>query len=175
MPLNFKTNSKEALNTLLSALRNETYEIHAPFNKLNKLGFAEGVLVGGNLSILYSLIGTNDQIDFRDKILFVEDLAEQLYAIDRMFYALNKAGILDEIKGVVIGGMTDLADTAIPIGSTYQEIVLSHFQYKSIPVCFDFPAGHIDDNQALVLGSHISLNVGENGTILNHSKLEDIS
>ena len=174
MPLNFKTNSKEAFASLLSALKKEPYEIHAPFNEYNKFGSSNGMLVGGNLSILYSLIGTNDQIDYTDKILFIEDLAEQIYAIDRMFYALSKAGILDKIKGLIVGGMTNLSDTATPIGSNYQEIILSHFQYKSIPICFDFPAGHIDDNQALVLGSHVSLNIGKNGTILNHSKHDEI-
>ena len=175
MPLNFKTNSKESLTSLLSALKNEWYEIHAPYNEQNKLGCAEGVLVGGNLSIVYSLIGTNDQVDFTDKILFIEDLAEQLYAVDRMFYALNKAGILDQIKGLIVGGMTKLSDTEIPIGSTYQEIILSHFQYNPIPISFDFPAGHIDDNKALVLGSHVSLSVGKKGAILNHSKHDQIS
>jgi len=175
MPLNFKTNTKEALTSLLSALKSKPNEVHAPFNIHNKLGSAQGELVGGNLSILYSLIGTNDQIDYTDKILFIEDLAEQLYAIDRMFYAMSKAGILDQIKGLIVGGMTNLSDTATPLGSNYQEIILSHFQYRPIPICFEFPSGHIDDNQALVFGTHVSLDVGENGAILNHSKHQSIS
>lgn len=172
MPLNYKSNSKESLNTLLSALKNDEVKIKAPPNEHNKFGETKGKLVGGNLSVLYSLLGTNDQIDFANTILFVEDLAEQLYAVDRMFYALNKAGILDEINGLIVGGMTNLSDTAVPIGSTYEEIILSHFHYKSTPICFDFPAGHIDDNRAIVLGRAAFLKIGAEGVILNHSKHE---
>ncbi len=170
MPLNFAQNSQESIDTMLSALQGNDYEITVSSDSHNKLGKCTGEVVGGNLSIIYSLLGTNDQIDFTDKILFVEDLAEQLYAIDRMFYALNKAGVLDQISGLIIGGMTDLKDTAIPIGSSYQEIILSHLHYKSIPVCFNFPTGHINDNRALVFGKNASLKVSSTEVILNYSK-----
>ena len=170
MPLNFEQNSKESINTMVAALHGEDHVIKTTTDSHNKLGECTGELVGGNLSIIYSLLGTNDQIDYSDKILFVEDLAEQLYSVDRMFYALNKAGVLDQINGLIIGGMTDLKDTAIPIGSSYQEIILSHLEYKNIPVCFNFPAGHIDDNRALIFGRKSSLEVSKNGVILNHSK-----
>ena len=167
MPLNFQDNSPEALSTLLSAIRGEKTLFSIPSDPSNKVGKAKGVLVGGNLSILYSLLGTNDQIDYTDKILFIEDLAEQLYNLDRMFYALNKAGVLDQIKGLIIGGMTNMKDTEVPIGSTYKEIILSHFQYKKTPICFNFPAGHIDDNRALIMGSSVKLDVSDTKVILN--------
>ena len=167
MPLNFENNSREALSTLISALRGEKTMFKIPGDNFNKLGKANGVLVGGNLSIIYSLLGTDDQVDFTDKILFIEDLSEQLYHVDRMFYALSKAGILDQINGLVIGGMTDLKDTEVSIGSTYQEIVLSHFQYKKTPICFNFPAGHINDNRALILGNTVELIVKNSEVILN--------
>lgn len=163
MPLNFSTNSEAALSTLLSALQNEAYSIHSPANKWNKSGKTTGKLVGGNLSILYSLLGTDDQIDYSETILFIEDLAEQLYHLDRMFYAFAKAGILETINGLVIGGMTDLKDTAIPFGKSYEEIILDHFPFRKIPIAFDCPAGHIDDNQALILGREVKFEVTEKG------------
>ena len=158
MVLNFKDNTGEALTTLLMALKGEPFYLSATSNQ-NKPGHAEGSLIGGNLSIVYSLIGTNNQPDYSDKILFVEDLAEHLYHIDRMFYALNKSGILDKISGLVVGGMTDLEDTAIPFGMSVEEIILAHFQYRNIPIAFGFPTGHINDNRALILGKKIALTV----------------
>lgn len=161
MPLNFSSNTNEALDTLLTALKGHSYSITAPKAKNNKTGSAQGRLLGGNLSILYSLIGTDEQPDYSDSILFVEDLAEPLYAIDRIFHAMSKAGILDQIKGLVVGGMTDLKDTETPFGLSYEEIILDHFMYRQIPVAFNFPAGHIDDNRALVLGASVRLSVTE--------------
>jgi muramoyltetrapeptide carboxypeptidase len=158
MVLNFKDNSQVALNTLLMALKGESFSVAATSN-FNKSGSAEGTIVGGNLSIVYSLIGTNNQPDYSDKILFVEDLAEHLYHIDRMFYALNKSGILDKISGLVVGGMTELEDTATPFGMSVEEIILAHFQYRNIPIAFGFPAGHLNDNRALILGKKVRFNV----------------
>ncbi len=166
MPLNFKENSQEAFSTLLSALKNEPYSIAAPPSTYNKVGSVKAKLVGGNLSILYGLLGTDDQIDYTDTVLFIEDLAEQLYHLDRMFYAFSKAGILDKIKGLIVGGMTDMQDTAVPIGKTYQEVITEHFQFRNIPIAFDFPAGHISDNRALVLGSVVDFKVDDQGSMV---------
>jgi muramoyltetrapeptide carboxypeptidase len=159
MPLNFETNSPEALQTLVDALTGQPYSIVTSAHPKNTLGKAKGRLLGGNLSILYSLLGTNDQVDYSNSILFIEDVAEQIYHLDRMFYAFEKAGILDKINGLVIGGMTDFKDTATPFGMSYEEVILSHFEYRNIPVCFNFPAGHIDDNRALILGAGVKLSV----------------
>lgn len=164
MPLNFSSNSDASLSTLLAAMKNEPYSIQANATKFNKKGKTKGKLVGGNLSILYSLLGTDDQIDYSDTILFIEDLAEQLYHLDRMLYAFKKAGILERISGLIVGGMTDMYDTAIPFGKSYEEIILAHFEFRKIPIAFDFPAGHINDNQALVLGSNIEFSVEEEGS-----------
>jgi muramoyltetrapeptide carboxypeptidase len=167
MPLNFQSNTEEALSTIMNAVSGEQYAIECLPTTKNKLGEAEGQLLGGNLSILYSLLGTDDQVDYTGSILFIEDLAEHLYAIDRMFHAFRKAGILENIKGLVVGGMTNLKDTATPFGMTYQELILSHFEYRNIPICFDFPAGHIDDNRALILGGHVRLSVTDTRVCLN--------
>jgi muramoyltetrapeptide carboxypeptidase len=131
------------------------------------LGTVKGKLVGGNLSILYSLLGTDDQIDYSNTILFIEDLAEHLYHIDRMLFAMEKAGVFNKIKGLIVGGMTDLQDTDTPFGQSLEEIILHHFTYRKIPIAFHFPAGHIDDNRALILGSDCELNVNEIESTLN--------
>lgn len=168
MPLNFSSNSSEALETLIQALKGNPIPVSAPAFELNKKGSKSGRLIGGNLSILYSLLGTDDQPDYSGSILFIEDLAEQTYHIDRMFHAFSKAGILDKINGLVIGGMTDLKDTAIPFGKSYEEVILSHFEYRNLPIAFNFPAGHIDDNRALVLGREVELTVDDQQAIINY-------
>ena len=166
MSLNFEKNSPETFETLLAALTGQEYCIQSTINAMNKHGNAKGKLIGGNLSIVYSLLGTDDAYNFEDSILFLEDLAEHYYHLDRMFYALKKCGALDKIKGLVIGGMTELEDTTIPFGMTLEEIVLQHFTFKKIPICFDFPAGHIDDNRALIFGKEVQMSVDENGGTL---------
>lgn len=166
MPLNFQENTTEALRTLMEALEGNPYSIETPGSIHNKTGRAEGELIGGNLSIVYSLLGTDISPDYKGKILFIEDVGEQLYSIDRMFFSLKKAGILDSIEGLIVGGMTDIKDTtATTIGLTIEEIILQHFEYRRIPVCFDFPAGHINDNRALILGESVQLNVEETASL----------
>lgn len=159
VPLNFQHNTKESLETLIAGLRGESYSISLKTNKYNKHGNTQGKLVGGNLSILHSLLGTDDQIDYSNTILFMEDVGECLYKIDRMLFSFEKAGIFNKIKGLIVGGMTDLKDTEIPYGQSIQEIILDHFEYHNIPVVFDFPAGHIEDNRALILGVDCQLTV----------------
>lgn len=162
MPLNFEENSLPALDTLINSMKGDLPEFRIESNPLNKTGKAQGKLIGGNLSIIYANIGTDDQPSYENSIMFIEDLSEQLYHIDRMFNALRKSGILSKIKGLIIGGMTDLKDTARPFGMTYEEIILSHLKYEKIPICFNFPAGHIDDNRSLILGHEIEFEILEN-------------
>lgn len=167
MPLNFQQNSNEALQTLMDSLEGKAYEITISSNKHNKNGQAIGEVIGGNLSIVYSLLGTDIKVDFKNKILFIEEVGEQIYAVDRMLYSLKKAGVLDAISGLIIGGMTDIKDsTANSTGLTIEQIVLQHFVYRNIPICFDFPAGHIDDNRAIIFGQNVHLNVSDSKTTL---------
>ncbi len=168
MPLNFEENSPLALSSLLDALQGKPNDISIASHPHNKNGKARGRLLGGNFSILYSLLGTDDQPDYSNSILFIEDLAEQLYHIDRMFFAFSKAGILDQIQGLIVGGMTDMKDTAVPFGQSLHEIILSHFEIRNIPVAFDFPAGHIPDNRALVFGTEVELEVSDSAVNLMH-------
>lgn len=163
MPLNFNENSKESFDTLTQACSNNPYHINFNSNTLNKEGQSTGILVGGNLSILFAGLGTKDQPDYKDCILFIEDLSEPLYHIDRMLYSYERSGSLENIKGLIVGGMTSISDTERPFGMSLEEIILDHFQYRNIPICFDFPAGHIDDNRALRLGNKVVLQVNKMG------------
>lgn len=166
MPLNVASNSNESLDSLVAVLNGHPRGLQAKPNTNNILGSAEGGLIGGNLSVLCSLIGTDAQPDFTGKILFIEDLAEHLYQIDRMMYSLKKSGILKLVSAVVVGGMTDLKDTSPPFGLKYEQIIREHVEQLGIPIAFDFPAGHINDNQALLLGAGYSLNVDATGVRL---------
>jgi len=168
MALNIEKNSAAALKSLSSTLYGNQVDFELPNNPLNKKGQATGKLIGGNLSIIFSMLATPERYDFSDAILFIEDLAEHLYHIDRMMHALRKHGALDNIKGLIVGGMTDLEDTDIPFGMSIEELVISHFQYRKIPICFDFPAGHIDNNHALILGPNVVFNVDDTTTRLNY-------
>jgi muramoyltetrapeptide carboxypeptidase len=158
MPLNFFKN-KEATKSLVEALfgTHEQIELEAHF--FNKTGKATSELVGGNLSLLFTLSGTPYDIDTTNKILFIEDLDEYLYHIDRMMMQLKLSGKLKHLAGLVIGGMTDMKDNAIPFGKTEEDIIIDAVREYNYPVCFDFPAGHIDRNLALYFGRTVELNV----------------
>lgn len=169
MPLNF-TKNEEATKSMIEALFGNLSDIKGETSDLNKTGNAKGTLIGGNLSLIYSLSGTPFDIDTTDKILFLEDLDEYLYHIDRMMMQLKLSGKLKNLKGLVIGGMTDMKDNAIPFGKTAEEIILDAIKEYNYPVCFDFPSGHIDRNLALYLGKEIELNVSTEGASLKYLK-----
>ena len=161
MPINFKTNTIEALESLVLQLKGTPTSLSADTHAFNRTGTASGQLVGGNLSILYSLLGSQDQLDTTGKILFLEDLDEYLYHIDRMMQALKRAGMLDDITGLVIGGMNDMNDNAIPFGSTAKQIIANAVKEYNYPIAFNLPVGHIDDNRTLMLGAEYMLEVTE--------------
>ena len=163
MPVSIARASDLAKTTLRQALFGERITIESPPNPLNKYGTATGVLVGGNLSILYSLLGSTSAIDCHDKILFIEDLDEYLYHIDRMMYNLSRNGCLGSLRGIVVGAMTKMKDNDIPWGKNALEIIDEITAKYKIPTIFNFPAGHIQDNRALVLGSKATISVNEFG------------
>ncbi len=127
--------------------------------KLNRKGKAKGQLVGGNLSLIYSLAGTVSDIDTKGKILFLEDLDEYLYHIDRMMMNLRRTGKLSELAGLIVGGMTEMKDNAIPFGKTAEEIIFDAVKEYNYPVVYGFPAGHIPNNYPLIFGREATLNV----------------
>lgn len=133
----------------------------------NRTGEAQAPLVGGNLSMLYSLCGSPSDLDTDGKILFLEDLDEYLYHIDRMMQNLRRCGKLAHLRGLVVGALTRMHDNAIPFGRTAKEIVADAVRDYDYPVCFGLPAGHIGpDNQALILGRTVRLQVTPDGTTL---------
>jgi muramoyltetrapeptide carboxypeptidase len=156
MPVSTKA-SEEAKESLRKALFGEHLEYTVPCESMNRLGTAKGELVGGNLSILYSLFGSPSAIDCSDKILFIEDLDEYLYHIDRMMMNLKRNGCLESLKGIIVGGMTKMKDNDIPWGKNALQIIDDITKNYNIPVIYNFPAGHLADNRALIFGKQISL------------------
>ncbi|MBU1009510.1 MAG: LD-carboxypeptidase [Bacteroidetes bacterium] len=166
MPINFPTNTPAALSSLFACLQGhpESYAVTA--HPANRRGTASGILTGGNLSVLYSLLGSCSFPDTKDAILFLEDIDEYLYHIDRMIIALKRAGVFEHIAGLVIGGMTGMKDNTIRFGHSAEEIITEQLQDFSFPVCCGFPAGHISDNRALIMGRRYTLEVGDSGASL---------
>lgn len=160
MPVSSKA-SEEAKETLRKALFGEHLEYTVPCENMNRLGTARGELVGGNLSILYSLFGSPSAIDCSDKILFIEDLDEYLYHIDRMMMNLKRNGCLESLKGIIVGGMTKMNDNEVPWGKNALEIIDDVTKNYNIPIIYNFPAGHMADNRALIFGKQVSMEVND--------------
>lgn len=156
--------TSEAKETLRKALFGEKLEYNIEPHSFNKAGKATGELVGGNLSVLYSIVGSESEVDYKGKILFIEDLDEYLYHIDRMMMNLKRNGYFKNVKGIIIGGMTKMNDNDIPWGHDALEIIKDITKDYDIPICFNFPAGHMKDNRALVMGKEITLEVTAKGT-----------
>lgn len=162
MPYTFEDSTAEALESLRKALFGEevSYEYESSFACRD--GANEGILIGGNLSLLIAVEGSASEMDYTDKILFLEDVGEHEYSIDRMMRLLKRAGKLANLKGLIIGAFNEIAEEKIPFGQTPEEIIWELVKEYDYPVCFNFPTGHIDDNRALVLGKNVSLNVINN-------------
>ena len=166
MPLGFIEGSDAAKETLKKSLFGESFTLEAAHVLGNIRGEARGNLVGGNMAIVTSLLGTSLSYSFKNNILVLEDIGEHVYKIDRMLYSLRLAGVFQEIKGLVFGGFTDMEDTDVPFGKTIKDLILEQVQDLGIPVAFNLPFGHISDNQALVLGRSAILKVTETKTTL---------
>lgn len=156
----------EATESIRKAIFGEELTYTIPADPHNRNGSCEAELVGGNLSLIYALAGSKSDIDTRGKILFIEDLDEYLYHIDRMVISLKRSGKLEGLKGLVVGGMSEMKDNAIPFGKTTEEIILEAVAAYSFPVSFGFPAGHIDRNLALYMGRKARLTVDSKNTSL---------
>ena len=169
MPLKFIPGEMDAAAlSLKNALFGNRLSYRLDANKNNKPGEIKAELTGGNLSLLYSLNGTNFFPDIRNKILFVEDVDEYLYHIDRMMQNLQHSGVFGVTKGLVAGAFTDLKDNDIPFGSDIYAIILDTVEKFDFPVCFDFPAGHISNNMTLILGREVQLRISEEEVILDY-------
>ncbi len=166
MPINVNKASNIALESLKKALFGEPLVYSLSANSENKLGQVQAKIVGGNLSVIYSQLGSKTQLKTRNKILFIEDLDEQLYHIDRMIVALKRSGLFDHLKGLIVGSFSSMHDNAIPWGQSANQIIASHCIAFEFPILTNFPAGHIDDNRCLIFEKKAQLSVLQTGSKL---------
>jgi muramoyltetrapeptide carboxypeptidase len=159
--MNEERSTIAALEDLHRALQGNLLDYAPPAHPLNRRGTAEAQLVGGNLSLVYALSGSDSDLDTAGKILFLEDLDEYLYHIDRMMTQLKRSGKLSHLTGLVIGGMSDMKDNTVPFGKTAEEIIREAVDAYAYPVAFSLPAGHVQDNHPLLLGATWRLDVSE--------------
>jgi len=133
-------------------------------NKENKIGKSNGIITGGNLTLIHSTIGSNIEISTNNKILFLEEIGEHIYKIDRMLYSLKRAGYFDECKGLIIGQISDIKTNSTEFGMTINELILDLLKEYNFPIIFDFPAGHEIDNYPIILGRNINIKVKKSKT-----------
>ena len=170
MPITFQTNTPEAIKYTAQMIMGERVEVLFPFASKNaNFKAVSGEIIGGNLSILYSLLGTKTGFNTSGKVLYIEDIDEYLYHIDRIMISLKKAGKLSGLKALLVGEFFDIKDNTIPFGKTYQEIVLEHCSEYGYPIIFDFPAGHIDNNHPIRLGAQVEISRQADQVNMKHS------
>lgn len=159
--------TEESYNLIFDILKGKSLKYEFKSHQNNKKGKLEGEIIGGNLALIYALLGTKYTFDFKDKILFIEDIGENFYALDRMIMSLELAGVFSKIKGLIVGGMTNMGDEKE--NSQYEES-FDEFAYKLIsertskykfPVILGFPNGHIYDNRPLIIGGNARIEIGE--------------
>ncbi len=167
MPLNF-TKNEEATKSLFDALFGNLLETRIDERLSNRDGNVSAEIVGGNLSLIYSLSGTPFDLNTDGKILFIEDLDEYLYHIDRMMMQLKLSGKLNHLAGLIVGGMSDMKDNQIPFGKTAEEIIYDAVMEYKYPVCFNFPAGHVDRNLPIYFGKKAKLIVDSGNATLTY-------
>jgi muramoyltetrapeptide carboxypeptidase len=158
--------TNEYVQSLRKALEGKTARYACEVHDFNHKGEAIGELVGGNLSLIAHSIGTPSDIKTKGRILFLEDVGEYLYNIDRMLYQLKRAGKLDKLAGLIIGGFTDSKDTERPFGKDVYEIIHDVVKEYDYPICFNFPVSHEKQNYALKVGEGYKLKVGKTRVIL---------
>lgn len=166
MPISMNEETIDNCNALFDALIGKKMELSGHDHPYNQYGTSAGKIVGGNLSILYSMLGSPSDINTNGAILFLEDLDEYLYHIDRMIVALKRAGKFDHLAGLIIGGMSDMHDNTIPFGYSAEEIIMKHCQEYDFPIAFNIPVGHGKDNKTLKLGVSSKLIVSSKGWTL---------
>ncbi len=167
---NNKAHNPENVVSLLKAIKGEENMYETPIHNLNRQGKVSGKLVGGNLALLANAIGTPSDIKTKKCILFIEDIGEQLYAVDRMLHQLKRAGKLVNLAALIVGNFTDMADTDRPFGKNIYEIIYDIVVEYNYPICFDFPVGHGTENRALKVGGKYTLEVTTEKVILTENK-----
>jgi muramoyltetrapeptide carboxypeptidase len=160
MPKSFlQIGGEESLESLRKILFGEENNYEIQTHPLNRNGTGQGQIIGGNLALICSLMGTKSEINTNEKILFIEDIDEHLYRIDRMMSQLKRAGKLKNLAGLIVGDFSNATDGAIPFGTTFQEIILNVVSEYDYPVAFNFPVGHEANNWAIPCGRVVQLTV----------------
>lgn len=167
MPITYPQNTDMALKKIRDILFREKVSYEFEGHSFNKNGKVYSVVVGGNLSILYSLLGSKSQLNTDGKILFLEDLDEYLYHIDRMMQALKRAGMLENLSGLMIGGMNGMKDNTTPFGKTAEEIIRDVVSEYKYPMAFNISAGHINENLPLLFGENVYFSVTTNQVLID--------
>ena len=165
MPFYFANKTEEAKQSLFNALTGKCLHYEFPANPLNRLGKMEGKIVGGNLSVLMGMNGSDIFPETDGKILFIEEVDEYIYHIDRMMRGLKRAGKLEHLKGLIVGGLTQIKDNTHPFGQTAEEVIAEAVSEYDYPVCFGFPAGHFDDNRVLVFGQKSRIEITKSQSV----------
>lgn len=153
---------KKADKTLKRALFGKSLSYKTPKNDFNRQGKAKGQIIGGNLALLASMAGSKSAMFTGGKILFIEEIGEYIYSMDRMLYTLKRSGFFDNCVGVIVGGISNVKENNTDFGKPIEQVILDILDYDDIPVVFDFPAGHIRDNRAIILGREVTLEVKKN-------------
>ncbi len=167
MCLEIENKTRETALSLQKILFGEKHSIEIKrTNSFASNGRFSGELIGGNLSVLYSISGSPSEMKTDDKILFIEDLDEMLYHIDRMMMNLKRSGYLKNLKALIIGGMTEMKDNKVYFGKTAEEIIIELVKEYNYPIITGFPAGHITDNRAVIFGREVKLEIGNNNIVL---------
>ncbi|WP_316810472.1 LD-carboxypeptidase [Pedobacter heparinus] len=159
MPYTFDEATPESLESLKTALFGGELRYSYTSDFENRSGKAEGVLIGGNLTLLVSVQGSVSEMDYTGKILFIEDVGEHEYSIDRMMRLLKRSGKLAKLKGLIVGAFNEITPENIPFGASPEQVIWDMVKEYDYPVCFKFPTGHIEDNRAMVLGKQAKLEV----------------
>ena len=159
MPFYFENKTNEAKQSLFDALTGKPLHYELQPHPQNRFGMMHGYIVGGNLSVLMGMNGSDIFPKTNGNILFIEEVDEYIYHIDRMMRGMKRAGILAHLKGLIVGGLTQIHDNTHPFGQTVEEVIAEAVSEYDYPVCFGFPAGHFDDNRVMVLGQKVTLAV----------------
>ena len=162
MPINIPDNTSKSMKSLSDFLFYGGLQYEWKENKHNKYGQIKGKIVGGNLTVLCATLGTNYQPDFEGNILFIEDIDEYYYAIDRLLWQLKFAGVFHHIGGLILGHFTKMKDNKTPFGLSIEEMVLEKVQEFDFPVAFNFPGGHENENWTMPLGVDMNFTVTKN-------------
>lgn len=168
MAVQFPSITEEARKQTLSLLRGTPAKMSFTPHPLNTTRQMEGVVVGGNLSILYSMLGSDDlPVPPKNALLFIEEIDEYLYHIDRMMFALKRAGYLEQFRGFLVGGLTDMRDHQVPFGWSAEEVIQQHALELNKDVIFNLPVGHINNHHALILGGEVRVEERDKEVVLD--------